>query len=69
MTGPWTSSETLYEEGKDNARIMAIAIHPYIHGVPHRIGHYRRMIETLASKPGVLFWTGDQIIDWYLAER
>lgn len=61
--------ETLYEEGADNARIMAIAIHPYIHGVPHRIGHYRRMLENLAAKDGVLFWTGDQILEWYLAER
>lgn len=57
--------ETLYEEGKDNARVMAIAIHPYIHGVPHRVRHYARLIETLKSKPGVLFWTGEQILDWY----
>ena len=57
--------ETLYAEGETNARIMAIAIHPYIHGVPHRIGHYTKLIETLKAKPGVLFWTGDQIIDWY----
>ena len=61
--------ETLWAEGADNARVMAIAIHPYIHGVPHRIGHYRRMLETLAAREGTLFWTGDQILDWYLAER
>jgi len=60
--------ETLYREGADNARIMAIAIHPYLHGVPHRIGHYSRLIEALQSRPGVLFWTGAQILDWYLGE-
>ena len=60
---------TLYEEGEDNARVMAIAIHPYIHGVPHRIGHYRNMLESLAQYEGVYFWTGDRIIDWYLDAR
>jgi allantoinase len=57
--------ETLYEEGAQSARVMAIAIHPYIHGAPHRIRHYARMIETLKAKPGVVFWTGEQILDWY----
>jgi peptidoglycan/xylan/chitin deacetylase (PgdA/CDA1 family) len=57
--------ETLYEEGAESARVMAIAVHPYIHGVPHRIRHYARLIETLHARPGVLFWTGAQILDWY----
>ncbi len=29
--------ERLYAEGEHTARIMAIAVHPYISGVPHRI--------------------------------
>src|SRR4029078_8331138 len=29
--------DQLYLEGASNARIMAISIHPYITGVPHRI--------------------------------
>jgi allantoinase len=29
--------DRLYLEGASNARIMAISIHPYITGVPHRI--------------------------------
>ena len=57
--------ERLYAEGVDNARIMAIAVHPYITGVPHRIKYYEKIFETLAGKPGVLFWTGEQILDWY----
>jgi allantoinase len=61
--------ETLYEEGAESARVMAIAIHPYIHGVPHRIRHYARLIETLHARPGVLFWTGAQILDWYKSAR
>jgi allantoinase len=29
--------DRLYQESATNARIMAISIHPYITGVPHRI--------------------------------
>ncbi len=57
--------ERLYAEGEHTARIMAIAVHPYISGVPHRIGYFEKIFETLSQKPGVLFWTGDQILDWY----
>lgn len=59
--------DQLYEEGSTSARIMAIAVHPYISGVPHRIDYFKRLMRELAEKPGVLFWTGDQILDWYRA--
>ncbi len=61
--------ETVYEEGRDNVRVMAIAVHPYIHGVPHRIKYFRKILEDLSRRPGVVFWTGAQILDWYLAAR
>jgi allantoinase len=58
--------ERLYEEGKERAKIMAIAVHPYISGVPHRIRYFEKVFEQLKKKKGVVFWTGDQILDWYL---
>ena len=57
--------ERLYEEGKDSARVMAICVHPYISGVPHRIKYFERIYKDLVTRPGVLFWTGEQILDWY----
>lgn len=57
--------ERLYAEGEQTARIMAIAVHPYISGVPHRIGYFEKIFDSLRDRPGVLFWTGDQILDWY----
>ena len=57
--------ETLHAEGGDQARIMAIALHPYISGVPHRIRYVEEIYARLAAKPDVLFWTGAQILDWY----
>ena len=28
-----------------------------------------RIYETIRDKPGVLFWTGSQILDWYLSQK
>jgi hypothetical protein len=33
--------------------------------VPHRIKYFRKIYEELSKRPGVVFWTGDQVIDWY----
>ena len=57
--------ETLYEDSLKQPRVMAIVCHPYIVGVPHRIKYFRKIFETIRQKPGVLFWTGEQILDWY----
>ena len=37
--------DTLCREGSDSARVMAIAMHPYVTGVPHRIGYLDRLLE------------------------
>ena len=47
---------------------MAICLHPYISGVPHHIGYLEQLYEHILAKPGVVMWTGEQILDWYLAE-
>ena len=61
--------DRLYAEGKESARIMAIAVHPYLSGVPHRIKYFEAAYEYLARHAGVVFWTGEQILDWYLSAR
>jgi peptidoglycan/xylan/chitin deacetylase (PgdA/CDA1 family) len=59
--------DRLYEEGAESARIMAIAVHPYISGVPHRIKYFEEIYAYIKQKPGVLFWKGEDILDWYRA--
>jgi len=61
--------DRLYKEGKDRAKVMAIAVHTYITGVPHRIGYFERVMRRLAKQKGVLIWNGAQILDWYLKSR
>ena len=60
--------ERLFDEGKERAKVMAIAVHPYISGVPHRIKYFEQVLEALGKKPGVVFWTGERILQWYDGE-
>lgn len=61
--------ECLWDESAERPKIMAIACHPYLSGVPHRIGHVERTFEDLLSRPGVVAWDGAQILDWFLSQR
>ncbi|HTJ02406.1 MAG TPA: polysaccharide deacetylase family protein [Methylovirgula sp.] len=59
------SFNTLYEEGQDRAKIMAIAIHPYISGQPFRIKALRDIYDYVNKFDGVLHWNGEEIYNWY----
>ena len=59
------SFNTLYEEGSDRAKIMAIAIHPYISGQPFRIKALRDIYDYVNKFDGVLHWNGEEIYNWY----
>src|SRR5262249_37149622 len=60
--------DRLYEEGASSPRVMAISVHPYISGVPHRIGYLEQLYRCVLGKPGVLHWTGGQIQEWFRAQ-
>jgi allantoinase len=55
----------IYEDSEDQARIMALVVHPYIMGAPHRARYFRDIMREIAAKDDVVFWTGAQICDWY----
>ena len=61
--------DRLYEEGASRPKIMAIAIHPYLSGQPSRIKYLESIYEYMAKFDGVLYWTGEQILDWYLKAK
>jgi peptidoglycan/xylan/chitin deacetylase (PgdA/CDA1 family) len=61
--------DRLYEEGEHRAKVMAVAIHPYISGQPHRIKYLEAIYDYAAKFDGVLHWNGEQILEWYLKSR
>jgi len=61
--------DRLYQDSAASARVMAVSVHPYLSGVPHRIGYVEELFQYMKSKPDVLFWTGEQILDWYLQSQ
>jgi allantoinase len=61
--------EWLYAEAAERPKIMAIACHPYLSGQPHRIGHVQRAYKEFLARDGVVAWSGEKILDWYLAQK
>ena len=53
---------------RNAGRVMAISIHPYIRGVPHRIGYLEKLYQYIRQRSAVLMWKGEQILDWYLGK-
>jgi hypothetical protein len=60
--------DRLYEESATSQRVMAISVHPYISGVPHRIRYLEELYRYVLTKPGVLHWTGGQIAEWFRSQ-
>ena len=74
QSGYWTTRLTdtfdqLYEESADRAKVMAIAVHPYISGMPHRIRHLEAAYDYMNRFEGVVHWNGTQLMDWFKAEK
>ena len=61
--------DRLYAEGALRAKILSIAIHPYITGVPHRIKYLEAFLDYARRHAGVAFWTGDEILAWWRAQK
>ena len=61
--------DRLYADGATAPRVMAISIHPYLTGVPHRIKYLEMLYDYILGhddkQGGVVMWTGAEILDWY----
>lgn len=46
-------------------RVLTLALHPHLMGVPHRIDELARCLELLVQSEKSIFMTGSQICDWF----
>jgi peptidoglycan/xylan/chitin deacetylase (PgdA/CDA1 family) len=61
--------DVLYEEGGRNGRVMGIALHPFLIGVPHRIRYLDKALAHIAGHDKVWFALGSEIIEAYRAQE
>jgi allantoinase len=59
--------EQLYADAHKEPRVMALVVHPYIMGVPHRMRYFREALAHIKARQGVVFTTGSAICDAFTA--
>ena len=57
--------DRLYQEGATIPRVMAITIHPYLTGAPHRIKYLEMLYDHILSHAGVVLATGGEVADFF----
>lgn len=59
--------DVLYRDSEHSGRVMAIAVHPFVSGQPHRVVALERALEYICGHAGVWRATGWEIVQHYLA--
>jgi len=57
--------DTLYREGADNARVLPIALHPFLTGAAHRAPHLAKALDYIKGHDRVWWARGGDILDAY----
>ena len=60
-------SAALYREGAASGRVMHIAVHPYLTGMPYRIGALDAALKYICKHKKVWKATGSEIASHYLS--
>ncbi|HMV71247.1 MAG TPA: polysaccharide deacetylase family protein [Pseudomonadales bacterium] len=58
--------DRLYQEGVQQPRVMSMSVHPFIMGVPHRIGYFEAALDHMRAHEDVWFATAGEIYDWFM---
>jgi peptidoglycan/xylan/chitin deacetylase (PgdA/CDA1 family) len=59
--------EVFQDELARNPRVLTLALHPHIIGVPHRMAWFRRTLDLLLARDDTAFVTGSELCDWFTA--
>ncbi len=54
-------------ELRTEPRVLTLALHPHLIGVPHRIGYLAKMLDMLGRRDDTRFMRGSEIADWFVA--
>ena len=57
--------EQIRSDARHGARVMALVLHPYIMGAPHRLRYFREAVAHISGCPDAVFMTGGAILDWW----
>lgn len=57
---------TFEREGRDQPRVLTLALHPHLIGVPHVAHHFERVLDLLLGREDVAFMTSSEIGDWFV---
>ena len=58
--------DVLYRESERTAKVMAIALHPFLIGMPHRIGALENALDYIRGHDRVWAATGSEIVDHFV---
>lgn len=61
--------DVLYEEGKKTGRVMCLALHPFVTGLPFRSKYLDQALAYITSHNDVWLPTSDEIAQWYLSRE
>ncbi len=60
--------ETLHAESATSPKILALALHPYLTGTPHRIAVLDRILALARERYGACVMTASELLDWYVGQ-
>ena len=60
--------ETLHAESTASPKVLALALHPYLTGTPHRIAVLDRILALARDRYGAAIMTAGELCDWYAGQ-
>ena len=58
---------SIYErEAENQARILTLALHPHIIGVPHIAYYFEKALDILVNRDDTVFVTSSEMGDWFI---